>query len=200
MSRHIQSLAFLIVILFSFSANAQEKIPSPEVQIKTAVLAAPEHTREGAKVYGYDQNGKMVVLREGTNNMICLADDPKREGISVACYSKKLEPFMARGRELVAEGKSELEKREIRKKEVEEGKLKMPDAPSTLYIFSGDEDNYNPSTGELKNGRFRYVIYMPYATVESTGLADKPDVPGMPWLMEPGTYRAHIMITPPAEQ
>lgn len=200
MIRNIQFLAFLFIFSISFKAVAQQKIPSPEVQIKTAVLAAPEHTRDGAKVYGYDQNGKMIVLREGTNNMICLADNPDQEGISVACYSDKLEPFMARGRELVAEGKSELEKREIRKKEVEEGKLKMPDTPSTLYIFSGDEDHYNANTGELKNGKFRYVIYMPYATIESTGLADKPDVPGMPWLMEPGTYRAHIMITPPAEQ
>ncbi|AVR45990.1 hypothetical protein C7S20_12405 [Christiangramia fulva] len=191
---------YLLFFLLAVPASAQKKIPSPESQINTAILAAPEDKREGAKVYGYDQEGKMVVLREGSNNMICLADDPDKDGISVACYSNKLEPFMARGRELIAEGKSELEKREIRKKEVEAGKLKMPDTPSTLYIFSGDEEDYDPATGALKNGNFRYVIYMPYATVESTGLADKPDVPGMPWLMEPGTYRAHIMITPPKNE
>ncbi len=187
----------LAVFFLSFSTFGQNAILPAEIQIKTAVLAAPENKREGAKVYGYDPNGKMTVLREGTNNMICLADDPNQEGINVACYSDKLEPFMARGRELVAQGKSALEKRDIRKQEVESGKLKMPDTPSTLYVFSGEEKDYNKETGELANGNYRYVIYMPYATTESTGLADKPEAPGMPWLMEPGTYRAHIMITPP---
>lgn len=67
------------------------------------------------------------------------------------------------------------------------------------YILSGTAENYNTSTGELKDGHFRYVIYIPYATTESTGLPDKPFAPGMPWLMDPGTHRAHIMITPPKQ-
>ncbi|MGB8376218.1 MAG: hypothetical protein WCE57_12935 [Salegentibacter sp.] len=193
---------FLLLSLYALSSagfsqtNKSEILPA-DVQIKTALLAAPEEERSGAMVYGYDENGKLVVLRKGTNYLVCLADNPFREGIEVACYSKKLEPFMARGRELVAEGKSEMEKREIRKKEAESGKLKMPDAPSMLYVYSGTEENYDKTTGELADGKFRYVIYIPWATTESTGLPDKPEAPGMPWLMEPGTHRAHIMITPP---
>lgn len=104
---------------------------------------------------------------------------------------------MARGRELIAVGKTEAQKHEIRKQEVESGKLKMPDVPSFLYVLTGTEENYNKTTGDLKDGNFRYVIYMPYATAESTGLPTKPFVPGMPWLMDPGTYGAHVMITPP---
>lgn len=184
---------------FSFTGLAQDMKPeilSPEVQIKTAVLAAPEELRSEAKVYGYDKTGKMVVLRKGSNYMICLADDPAKKGISVSCYNDKLEPFMARGRELSIEGKSEMDKRAVRQQEVEAGTLKMPDAPSMTYIFSGSEENYNKTTGELKDGKFRYVIYIPYATTESTGLPDKPEAPGMPWLMDPGTHRAHIMISP----
>ena len=76
----------------------------------------------------------------------------------------------------------------------------MPDAPSTLYVLSGSEENYNPETGELKDGKFRYVIYIPYATAESTGLPTKPEAPGMPWIMEPGTHRAHIMISPVSDK
>lgn len=189
---------FFILLIFS-STVAQDKnsaILPEDIQIKTAVLAAPEDQREGAMVYGYDEDGNMKVLRKGDNYMVCLADDPSKEGIQIACYSKKLEPFMARGRELKAEGKSEVEKRQIREKEANDGTLKMPDAPSTLYILSGLEENYNPESGELKEGKFRYVIYIPYATAASTGLPDKPEAPGMPWIMEPGTYRAHIMISP----
>jgi len=189
----------LLLILLTFSAFSQDKkttILPKDIQIKTAVLAAPEDQREGAMVYGYTENGEMKVLRAGTNYMVCLADDPSKEGIQIACYSKKLEPFMARGRALIAEGKSEVEKRQIREKDANDGSLEMPDAPSTLYILSGLEENYNPTTGDLKDGKFRYVIYIPYATAASTGLATKPEAPGMPWIMEPGTHRAHIMISP----
>ena len=85
-----------------------------EVQIKTAVLPLGDTEKEGATVYGYDETGDLVVLRKGTNNMICMGDDPSKEGISVSCYSSKLEPFMARGRELAAEGKSQEDRVAIR--------------------------------------------------------------------------------------
>ncbi len=192
----MRNLIILIALLLNFAIYAQSEILPKEIQIKTAVLAAPEEDRDGAMVYGYNDDGEIVLLRKGTNNKVCIADDPNFEGIQVACYSKKLEPFMARGRELKAEGKSEIEKRKIREEEAKSGKLKMPDAPSTLYVFSGSEENYNKETGELKDGKFRYAVYIPYATTESTGLPAKPEAPGMPWLMDPGTHRAHIMISP----
>jgi len=40
------------------------------------------------------------------------------------------------------------------------------------------------------------VVYIPWATAASTGLPIKPEAPGMPWIMDPGTHRAHIMINP----
>lgn len=192
----MRTLIILTAFILNFSIYAQTNSLPEEIQIKTAVQAAPAEDRDGAMVYGYDDTGEIVLLRKGTNNKVCIADDPNFDGIQVACYSIKLEPFMARGRELKAEGKSEIEKREIRKKEVESGKLKMPDSPSTLYVLSGSEEDYNKETGELTNGKFRYAVYMPYATIESTGLPAKPEAPGMPWLMDPGTHRAHIMISP----
>ncbi len=188
---------FLSFLFFGFIGSSQEVTVLPEaIQIKTAVLPAPDSDKDGAMVYGYDIEGNVVVLREGKNNLICLADDPKKKGISVSCYSKKLEPFMKRGRELNAEGKNFSEKREIRGIEVAQGKLGMPKEPSMTYIYYGAEEAYNRETGELVDGQFRYVIYTPFATTESTGLPDKPHAKGMPWLMDPGTFRAHIMVGP----
>ncbi|NNG09273.1 MAG: hypothetical protein HKM92_03815 [Arenibacter sp.] len=168
----------------------------PEIQIKTAVLPVPEKERDAAMVYGYDGDGELVVLRKGTNNLVCIADNPSKKGINVACYSKKMEPFMARGRELSAKGLSGEEREKIREKEVATGKLKMPKEPSMMYVYYGKEEDYDTKTGELQNAEFRYVIYTPFATTESTGLPDKPHAPGMPWLMDPGTHRAHIMVGP----
>ncbi|MDZ4715874.1 MAG: hypothetical protein SH819_10440 [Cytophagales bacterium] len=168
--------------------------PSPEDQIKVAVLAAPAGLRDGAMVYGYDAKGQLVVLRKGTNQLICLGDDPKQDGISVSCYHTDLEPFMARGRVLKAEGKSFQEIFDMRETEVKAGKLNMPKSPSTLYVYTAD--GWDPATGETKNGYLRFVIYIAYATSETTGLPNKPTAAGDPWIMDPGTHRAHIMISP----
>lgn len=192
----------LILICFVFctlTAYSQQKILPKAIQIKTAVQAAPEMYRDGAEVLGYNTNGELVVLRKGTNDMVCLADDPDRMGVSVACYSNKLEPFMKRGRELIAEGKSEAEKRKIRKEEIDAGKLKMPSDPAALYVLSAAEDNYDAKTGKFKKSYLRYVLYKPYMTAEKTGLPTKPQAPGEPWLMDGSTQRSHIMISPKRE-
>lgn len=186
----------LILVCMLLAQLAQAQIPSAEVQIEGAVLAAPEDMRAGAMVYGYNPKGEFVVLRKGSNEMVCLADDPKQEGFSVSCYHKNLEAFMARGRELKAAGKSFQEIFDTREAEVKSGKLFMPKQATNLQVYSAPADAYNPQTGEVKKGNFRYVVYIPWATAETTGLPLKPEAPGMPWLMDPGTHRAHIMINP----
>ena len=64
---------------------------------------------------------------------------------------------------------------------------------ATLYVLDG---NINEQTKEIENTYLRYVIYIPFATPESTGLPTKPSTPSEPWIMDPGTHRAHIMISP----
>jgi hypothetical protein len=83
-----------------------------------------------------------------------------------------------------------------RGKEVKQGTLKMPKTPATLFVYSASEKDVNHSTGDVKNGYMRYVIYVPFATAASTGLPTKPSAPGMPWIMDPGTYHSHVMINP----
>ncbi len=187
--KHIFSA--LVTCIF-INATAQT---SEEAQIKSAVLAAPEEMRNSSTVMGYDSENLLVLLREGSGDLICLADNPESKGFNVACYQKDLEPFMARGRQLRSEGKSRQEVFEIRGKEVKAGELTIP-AGSTLHILYGPEDVLNKETGEVDGANLRYVVYMPYASSESTGLPLKPSSPGAPWLMDPGTHRAHIMITP----
>ncbi|HLS31050.1 MAG TPA: hypothetical protein VK021_09345 [Flavobacteriaceae bacterium] len=187
---------FLMCILYTLIGFAQNQIPSKKVQIETAVQAAPKMFRENAKVLGYDKNGKLITLRKGSNELICLSDDPKKEGFSAACYSDKLEDYMRRGRELVAEGKSTEEKQAARKREIDAGELKMPKEAAMVYVLSADQGDYNSETGALENTHLRYVLYKPYMTVEETGLPDKPQGKGMPWLMDANTHRSHIMITP----
>ncbi len=53
--------------------------------IATALMAAPEESRENCKVIGYNMAGEFVTLREGDNQFIVLADNPNKEGFSAAC-------------------------------------------------------------------------------------------------------------------
>lgn len=189
----------LLQSLAGWSSLAQSTvIPTSESQIKAAVLAAPSDKRDGAAVYGYDRKGELVQLRKGTNELVCLADDPNQKGFSVSCYHKDLDAFMARGRELRKAGKDTKEIFDTREQEVKSGKLNMPKQPTTLFVYTASDENYNATTGEVKDGYLRYVVYIPYATAETTGLPLKPEGPAMPWIMHPGTHGAHIMISPPA--
>ncbi|MBS1682027.1 MAG: hypothetical protein JST48_09960 [Bacteroidetes bacterium] len=190
-------IKFICLLIFIAGNCFSQTIPPPEVQIKTALLAASEDAKDKAMVYGYSPNGDFIVLRKGENEMVCLADDPGTPGLNVSCYHKSLDPFMARGRELKKAGKKFQEIFDIREQEVKSGKLMMPKQPTTLFVYTADKENYNAATGEVKDGYLRSVIYIPYATAESTGLPTKPIAPGIPWIMDPGTHRAHVMINPP---
>jgi hypothetical protein len=170
--------------------------PPQDVQVAAAVLAAPEDRRAGATVLGYDAKGTLVTLRKGTNDMVCLADDPRNAAFSVACYHKDLEPFMARGRELLAQGVTDEKARSnTRWEEIKAGKLPMSREPRTLYVLTGA--SYDAATGKVADQYLRFVIYMPFATAETTGLSTKPVAAGGPWLMNAGTAGAHVMINPP---
>ena len=81
-------------------------IDSDEALIATALMAAPEASRANCKVIGYNIAGEFVTFKEGSNELIVISDNPKQKGFNAACYHKDLEPFMARGRGLKAEGKS----------------------------------------------------------------------------------------------
>ena len=172
------------------------EINTDEALIATALMAAPAESREGCTVIGYNMAGEFVTFKEGTNEFICIADDPTQGGFSAACYHKSLEPFMARGRELKAEGKSHQEKFDIREQEAKSGELQMGDPGASLHVYYGAKALYNPETNEVDGAQYRYVVYMPWATSESTGLPESPVSPNHPWIMFPGTHAAHIMITP----
>lgn len=168
-------------------------VAPPSDQIASAVLAAPKEWRSDATVLGYNTKGELVTLRKGGNDFVCLADDPTDKTFSVACYHKDLEPFMARGRELSAQGVKGKARHEMRWKEIREGKLSMPKDARALYVLTGS--GFDAAKGEVTDAYLRYVVYVPNATPESTGLSTKSG-PG-PWLMYPGTPGAHIMISPP---
>jgi len=171
------------------------QLPTSDQQIAAAVLALPESMRATATVLGYRTAGTLTELRKGSNGMTCLADDPESPAFHVACYHESLEPFMARGRALRAQGVKGGLVDSTRFKEIKEGTLKMPTTPAALYSLSGGAGSWDPATNAVKEGRSLYVVYIAGATAASTGLPTQPAA-GLPWIMFPGTPKAHIMFVP----
>jgi hypothetical protein len=190
----------LLVALTATSLAAQapapavaSPLPPVEQQIAAAVLALPAEMREGATVMGYREAGKLVVLREGKNGMHCLALYVTRPDFHVACYHKSLEPFMARGRALRAEGVKSEQVDSVRFREIQSGKLKMP-RQGSLYTLTTKKENYDAATGKVSSAGLLTVLYIPGATTESIGITSQPRADG-PWLMFPGTAKAHVMMS-----
>ena len=174
------------------NSAAAKSIPPAAQQIAAAVTALPEDLRAGAAVLGYSADGKLTSLRPAKNDMICLAPKPEDTRFHSACYHKAMEPFMARGRELRAQGVKDDQVDTVRFAEVKSGKLKMPTSPTMLYqIFGG---TFDPATAKVTGGQWLYVTYIPFATSATTGLSSKGSEKG-PWIMYPGTPKAHIMFS-----
>jgi len=190
--RHLAPLALLAI---AGAAPAAAQARPVAWQIAAAVLPLPDSMRAGAEVLGYKTaGGPLVQLRAGTNEMICLTDDPDIEGYAAHCYHKSLAAFMARGRELRAAGitqKSAVDS--ARMAEIEAGTITMPAGGAALYSLYADSLNFDPVTSRPKGARTLISFYIPYATEASTGISLQPAL-DRPWLMYPGKPWAHLMI------
>jgi len=161
-------------------------------QIATAVLPLPDSMRPRAQVLGY-RDGKLVQLRAGRNGMTCLADDPEQKEFQASCYHSSLEPFMARGRALRARGVTDRKAIDsIRLRDVQTRRYAIPRGAMLASVYS-KEESFDPAAGKAPAQTGLDVIYLPYATQATTGIAEIP-LEGRPWIMYPGKPWAHVML------
>lgn len=187
-------LVVLPALLAMPQAVQAQAVMTVDQQLASAVLPLPAEMREGAGVMGYKAAGKLELLRPVKNGMLCLADDPADDRFHVACYADTIDPFMERGRELRRQGVTGAKVDTMRFADIRSGKLKMPEKPAALYQITAPKNAYNVATRTITGGTASMVVYVPFATGESTGLSTRPSTTS-PWLMLPGTPKAHIMFT-----
>jgi hypothetical protein len=187
---HYAVLAF--ATLLPLTGQGQTTLPSKDDQIAAAILPLPKDQRATARVLGYESPDKLTIIRPGSG-MVCLSSNPRSTTFHVACYHEAMEPFMARGRELRSQGVKDPEVDSVRFREVRSGKLKMPAGATVLYSLTGG--SFDAQANAAPGARHLYVVYIPFATGASTGLSERP-VGMQPWIMFPGTPKAHIMFTP----
>ncbi len=190
----------LVTVLAAAATAWGAEIPPPADQIHAAVAPAPPERRDAARVLGYDPDGSLIELRGGSGDLVCLADDPGDERFHVACYHASLEPFMARGRELRAQGVERADILSMRRDEIAAGDLAFPAGPAALYSLTGPPGSFDAETQRVLGGNRVYSIYIAGATGETTGLPLEPIADDQPWLMSPGEPWAHIMIVQPSHR
>ena len=188
----------LCVVPFVLGAQAAAKTSPPPVaqQVAAAVLALPKEFRADARVLGYQGTSReLATIRPGKGPFTCLASDPAGSDFHVACYHEAMEPFMARGRALRASGVKGDQVDSMRFAEVRAGKIVMPKQPAAMYQLFGPAGAFDAAKGTAAKAKPLYVVYIAGATTASTGLSAKP-AEGTPWIMYPGTPKAHIMLEP----
>lgn len=175
----LPALLGIALIINSMGMAAQTTV---EKRVEEALLALPEHLRDGAAVVKFE-DGKQIFLREGDNGLFCRADDPDRPGIAIWCYPESHDAYARRWYQLAAEGNAPAKVDEIITEEIKSGKLEWPDVAV----------NYNLRGPSLDNALLNTVVFVPFATGESLGISEERSF-DRPWLMNAGTAFAHIMI------
>jgi hypothetical protein len=157
---------------------------SKDDQITQAVSAAPEELRAGATVVSYDAKGEPVVLRQGTNGIVCNPNQ-NTDNYSVNCYAQLLRAQHDLQAKEKAEGKDPKTIGADVAAALASGKLPKPTTGTTMYMLSGKTQ---------ATARGMWVVLVPGMTAAETGLPTKPTAAGTPWLMRAGTPGAHIHI------
>ena len=171
----------LLVTLFMASAVSGQGDEQAK-RIAEAVLPLPVALRVDATVMAYEADAQRSILRKGTNDWMCFADEPT-PGFSVLCYHTSLDDFLHGNRVLSAQGKSQEERNPIRQRELESGALVLPEQALAFTLMGNNRQNALSLT----------TVWIPFAIAESTGLPTEPDS-HRPWLMNAGSIGAHIMF------
>src|SRR5436190_16436025 len=80
------------VLISGLAAAQQHNMPSGKMTdqdiIKSAMSAAPEAIGKGAKIIDVGADGKIRVVRQGTNQFTCMADNPNTPGPDPMCADR----------------------------------------------------------------------------------------------------------------
>ena len=173
MRRYPVGFLFAGVLLQSLLAQTAE---TAQDKIKRALSAAPPDIAKAAKVVDFDDQGKMTVLREGTNGFTCFPGHPNVIGDDAMCADAPSMQWMG---------------------DMMSKKPKPTNTqPGVTYMLAGGTDwsgsDPNASSGTPIQEPPHWMIMWPFDAT-TTGLPTTPKDTGT-WIMYAGTPWAHLMI------
>jgi hypothetical protein len=167
-------------IAFALLAGVPAVAQDTSDLIKSAESAAPAAVAAGATIYGFDDAGGMVTVREGTNGWWCMPDTPSTPGPDPMCGdANAMEWAMAW----------------IGKTEPPKGKVGF------IYMLAGgtDASNTDPfAEGPTADNNWistgPHVMIMNATEMMAGYPADAVPDTSQPYVMWAGTPYAHLMI------
>jgi hypothetical protein len=193
---------FTLIIIPTFAQSAQQHQASPlmdrDLEIATALSAAPPEVRPHAGVYVLEQNG-FVKVRESQNGFNCIIER-RANHISPMCYdaegsSSTLQATLKRG-ELLAEGvdPSEIEKRIDG--DYRTGRLHGPQKTGIVYVLATDEVWHDQSSNNIARHVYPHImVYAPY--LRNSDIAVAPEQvwrPDRVWVQYEGRPDAYLIF------
>src|SRR5258706_16023421 len=167
----------MVVLVAVASVVAQQKgDESKPARIARALSAAPASVASAAKVVDQDEDGKEIVLREGTNGFTCFPGHPGAVGDSPICLNAAALQW----------GK-DMAQHKPKPTSVE---------PGIAYMLAGGRDwsatDPYATSGTAITEPPQWEILWPFDST-ITGLPTTPKETGT-WIMYAGTPWAHLMI------
>jgi hypothetical protein len=183
--RHVALTLGCSVVLASGLAVAQQhNMPSGKMTdeeiIKSAMSAAPETIGKGATIIDVSSDGKIRVVRQGSNQFTCMADNPNTPGPDPMCADRNAMEWIEAW---------------LNKKEPPKNKVGF------MYMLAGGTDASNTDPYAQKpEANNNWVETGPHVMiVGAKGLLDayprspRPDT-SVPYIMWPDTPYEHVMI------
>lgn len=182
MKRIMISVCAVAVLGASPAVHAQ----SDAETIERAVMAAPARAQEDASVVKWEDDGTRVVLRQGSNGLVCWDQSawPGQRPFSVRCTNEANLPRVEQNREFLLKAGNAADAQALFEAAEKDGTRKVAEFGSGYYSMAGND---------RASARQHVTIAVPFATAESLGLPTEPSA-SIAWLMTPGTSGAHIMI------
>jgi len=154
--------------------------------IDRAVLAGPANARAAAMVVKWAADGTRVVVRPGTNGVVCWdqAVWPGQRPFSAHCTAVGNLPRVEQNREFFYKAGNAKEAEALVQAAEKAGGRKVPEFGTGYYGLVGNDQ---------ATARGHVTIAVPFATTESLKLPTKP-AGASAWIMDAGTSGAHIMV------
>ena len=167
-----------------------------DLEIALARSAGPAAVTQGARVYLLISTG-YAVADSGSTGAACYVSRSWPESLEPHCFDSEgavtILPMEMRRVELLAAGRSMDEvEREIADGIIA-GKYRLPTRPATSYMMSCAQRLIGDDGRAVGKWRSHLMIYYPYLTNESIGMAGEPDLTAA-MVVNPGTPEASIMI------
>lgn len=161
------------ILAAPLAANAAE---STAEKIERAMSAGPATIAKAATIADMDANGKMLVLRKGTNGFTCFAGHPGTTGDDPMCADEASMVWMGSW--------------------MKHAKKPANTKPGIVYMLAGGtdwsaDDPWATKGTPIKEGP-HYMMMWPFDT-KTSGLSKKASDEGT-WIMYAGTPYAHLMI------